>query len=325
MPSATLPVGTPLWKKPTVKGETSAHLNIDTLVIHPESTTDATHTIFEGVTCMDGEPVSSLISIRKFGQALARVMGPVAAGDSVGFAAGETHLVKDGTPFAAACVDSIGTADVKLILVNIGQVATAGGLFYTLVAREGRDALLCSTDYWNGGETIIVMKPSDLRVSVKTAFPLKFGRNQIVTLDEVAMDALVFWGARGMIVKVVDQGIVNEEFAGANSGKQHQVTWPMYCSKASELVDDRANIVIDAHEPNAVGIMVAKSSNAVGRVDPVTLKIVDSGGVEVYHIDMNVEKRSWKTLSEILMTQRTKQIVDIDGTPSEFAGFVYNE
>lgn len=325
MPSATLPVGTPLWKKPTAKGETSAHLNIDTLVIHPEST-DATHNIFEGVTCMDGEPVSSLIAIRKSGHALARVMGPVSAGDSVGFAAGQKHLVKGGTPSVAACVDSIGTADVKLILVNIGQVAAAGGgLFYTLVAREGRDALLCSTNYWNGGETIIVMKPSDLRVSVKTAFPLKFGRNQIVTLDEVAMDSLVVWSFRGMIVKVVDQGIVNEEFSGANSGKQHQVTWPMYCSKTSELVDDRANIVIDAHEPNAVGIIVAESSDAVGRVDPVTLKSVDSGGVQVYHIDMNVEKRSWKTLSEILMTQRTKQIVDIDGTPSEFSGFVYNE
>lgn len=126
MPSATLPVGTPLWKKPTVKGETSAHLNIDTLVIHPEST-DATHTIFEGATCMDGEPVSSLISIRKFGQALARVMGPVAAGDSVGFAAGETHLVKDGTPFAAACIDSIDTAAVKLIMVNIGPKPLAAG------------------------------------------------------------------------------------------------------------------------------------------------------------------------------------------------------
>ncbi len=124
MPSATLPAGTPLWKKPTAKGETSAHLNIDTLVIHPEST-DATHNIFEGVTCMDGEPVSSLIAIRKSGHALARVMGPVAVGDSVGFAAGQTHLVKDGTPFAAACIDSIDTANVKLILVNIGPKPAA--------------------------------------------------------------------------------------------------------------------------------------------------------------------------------------------------------
>lgn len=323
MADSTLPVGTPLWAEPLVAGASSTVLNTKTRAVHPEET-DATTTVFMGVTTREGEPITGQIPIVREGRALVRVMGPINANEAVGFSEGNTYLVKNGSPSTAAALEAIAGAEVKLIMVNLGQGASGGEtLIYTYIVKEGRDALLCSQDYigWGGdAESIIVMKPSDLQVSVKTASPLKFGRNQTVTLDTAEMDAMAFWANRGMIVNVVDNAITNEEFDGANSGKQRQATWPMYCNAQDETNSDRLGLVIQARNSSLLytGIVAFRSAQAVGRVNPDTLLSVTSGGVLVYHIDMNVEKRSWKTISEIIMTQRTKY-------PDDSSGLIYNE
>jgi hypothetical protein len=102
-------MGTPLWRKGSER-----------LPVAPNDTT-ADHTTFVGVTTRDAEPIGDRNQIRLFndGHVLARVMGPVSAGDGVGRTVGHDYLTK-GTPAIGSAQMGIDTADVKLIYVLLG-------------------------------------------------------------------------------------------------------------------------------------------------------------------------------------------------------------
>lgn len=161
MPSATLPAGTPLWKKPTVKGETSAHLNSDTLPLHPESTTSEC-TVFCGVTILQGELItSSSIAIRNTGRSLCRVKGPVEVLEAVGFVEGFNYLAKAGSPSAGLCLQSVPDGQIKLVEVELalGVSAASVEVKRLRVKAEGADFLICLD---SDDTQIVVQKPGVL-------------------------------------------------------------------------------------------------------------------------------------------------------------------
>jgi len=107
--TGSLPMGTPLWRKTS-----------ELLPVMPSAVT-ADHSTFVGITTRDGEVVSDNAQIRLFndGNVLARVLGPVSAGDGVGRAVGENYLSK-GTPAIGSAQEDISGSDVQLVPVLLG-------------------------------------------------------------------------------------------------------------------------------------------------------------------------------------------------------------
>ena len=119
MPSSTLEVGTPLFKKEMEVAASSTKLSDETFCIPPEQT-GADCVVFVGVTIRGGEPVGAEMPIRRTGEALARVMGPVSVGDALGFSAGVDYLVLNGEPSVGTVEQDIAGATVSLVRVYLG-------------------------------------------------------------------------------------------------------------------------------------------------------------------------------------------------------------
>lgn len=98
--SGTLPVGTPLWKKP---GELNGGVIQNRTAVSPSASSDA-HSEFVGVTVRDNENTALPVSTQAAGVILARVKGPVAFGNVLGRANGEQALIRSGGG------ESVGTA-----------------------------------------------------------------------------------------------------------------------------------------------------------------------------------------------------------------------
>lgn len=308
MPATTLPVGTPLWRKPIIPGATSAERNSETRAIHPEET-DIECTFFLGVTSREGEPVDSQIRIVESGRALARVKGPIAINDPIGLSPSHDYLVKDGNPACGKSLGSIENNSTKLIEVELGSIPARSWFSGLLLIEEGRDALRCSASGQRAPDDneIIVMKPYELRVSKKCSSPEKFGVTLSASLDTDYMDGLPHWTRRGMVVIVENEDEANEEFMGKNSAKQRQALWPIYPGSISEGGSDRDKLLI----ANTDGILqttiyAAAASSPVAYVDPETLEETDNTGTPVYHVDMNLDARRWETISDILMNSLAK-------------------
>jgi len=113
------PVGTPLWGRP-VESSGTGTVNEDTAAARPEDTTTA-HTVFKGVTTVHNEPDNRPLQVRTSGRASCRVLGPVQAGDRVGFAPASAHLVVGGEPAVGVAKMVVTAAEVKLIHIQLGE------------------------------------------------------------------------------------------------------------------------------------------------------------------------------------------------------------
>ena len=127
--ATVIPVGTPLWKKPTVAGATSSNQNTLTRVVHPADTSSLT-SVFVGVATRHNEPVDGQIPVVSNGLALVRVLGPIAVNATVGFSAANSYLVAaegdDEAVVVGTAQIAITTADVKLIPVRISGGSGSG-------------------------------------------------------------------------------------------------------------------------------------------------------------------------------------------------------
>lgn len=118
----TLPIGTPLWKKPVAVTDGVA---TNTLCVPPASTTDACSE-FVGVTVRDGENDAGEIRVQRTGDVLARVIGPFKVGDLACFSAGSTHLaVNNGKAAVGRTLQAITGGGVTLIAVRTGSPGAA--------------------------------------------------------------------------------------------------------------------------------------------------------------------------------------------------------
>lgn len=184
MPSETLSVGTPLWRKPTIKAATSADLNTNTRAIHPEET-DLETTFFCGVTMREGQPVSGQIPVSNQGNVFCRVIGPVAAFDAVGFSQGNDYLAKDGVPSVGLCRQSVGDGLVKLVEISVGasspSSASGAEMRKVRVKAEGADFLICLEA---DGSQVVVAKPGHLQLfSVFPSNHVRFTDRSSSTLE----------------------------------------------------------------------------------------------------------------------------------------------
>lgn len=116
----TLPVGVPLWKRPTVSGSGGAPAQ-ETL---PAYDPDDSHTIFSGITIRDGEKATHAVRVVQAGIVPCRVRGPVEANDALGKGAGD-YLEAGGTPQVAVALQAIASDEVKLISVRLGGSGSA--------------------------------------------------------------------------------------------------------------------------------------------------------------------------------------------------------
>ena len=115
--SVTLPVGTPIWKKPT---DTDGATSVNTVAVPPTEVT-AQHSIFAGVTTRDGEIIGQgqQIPVKNTGIILAQVQGPVVSGTAVGQVVGQDYLSPSASSNIVGTVQqSISDSDVHLIQVN---------------------------------------------------------------------------------------------------------------------------------------------------------------------------------------------------------------
>lgn len=117
-----LRVGTPLWRSPLVYGTRLTN----TLCALPSATTSA-HSIFAGVVVRDGEDSTHQMMLQTTGTALARVMGPVDAGDVVGQSAGHDYLEATETLPVGVAQQTIDAAEVVLIEVALGTGSGGSG------------------------------------------------------------------------------------------------------------------------------------------------------------------------------------------------------
>lgn len=141
-----LDVGTPLWKPPTVMTDNAQPgTGGSAQSLDPNATTDvqATQTRallpantdeetshFLGVTVRHQERAEEPLRVQASGEALARVMGPVSAGDSVCRSNGNAYLApadKDSTGVVGQALQDIAGAEVKLIAVMLGFGGGGGG------------------------------------------------------------------------------------------------------------------------------------------------------------------------------------------------------
>lgn len=116
-----LPVGTPLWKKPT----TSDGKN--TVPVPPEGVTSA-HTVFAGVTVRDGEDCAKPFRVQTQGVACVRVKGPVEVNTPVGWVQGYGYLEANATPSVGVAMQKITASDVQLVQVRLGSGGGGSGL-----------------------------------------------------------------------------------------------------------------------------------------------------------------------------------------------------
>jgi hypothetical protein len=118
----TLPVGTPLWSKPTVAPSSNTGNSSNTVAVPPSETT-AQHSVFEGATTRGGEVTGQgqVVITQKTGVILAQVQGPVVAGAPVGQVAGQPYLSPDASEnFVGQAQQNIPTATTHLIQVETG-------------------------------------------------------------------------------------------------------------------------------------------------------------------------------------------------------------
>jgi len=123
--ASNLPVGTPLYRLPAATVCLTPSDNTATALPHPTA-----H--FVGVTTMDGQSAGGGVRVTASGAGgvvQARVMGPVAAGDSVGLATYcRTYLEASPATVVGTALETVGTTGVMLIRVRVqGASAVAAG------------------------------------------------------------------------------------------------------------------------------------------------------------------------------------------------------
>jgi hypothetical protein len=121
--TGTLPAGTPIWKAATTPGAQ----NTNTVAVMPAAV-GASHKVFCGVTVRHNEPVTRPFAVQPQGPAVARVQGPVAPGDSIGWAQGQNYLVSSSDPAVGKAMQAIAGTEVKLIQVLLGSGGGGSGL-----------------------------------------------------------------------------------------------------------------------------------------------------------------------------------------------------
>lgn len=171
-----IPVGTALWKKPTVKGGVEGQLNSETLAVYPAT---VEHTVFVGVTCRDLEPSDTFeIPIRNKGEALALAWSPITDGDPVGMWPGiqGNQLTREGKYIVGQARESIANNEAgnpvqKLIRVSLAEVGLNAREQWFQISSILQDFMLClplDSRMWiemglNPGDKILVAKPTHLR------------------------------------------------------------------------------------------------------------------------------------------------------------------
>lgn len=125
----TIPAGTPIFAPPV---DTTSGTPVNTLGEWPPNFDPAVDTIFCGVTVRDGEDAANPFFVKASGETLARVQGPINAGDPLGAADSYlsyntlgAYFVKGGS--LGAAMQTISDTSVKLIKVNLGANADTGG------------------------------------------------------------------------------------------------------------------------------------------------------------------------------------------------------
>lgn len=104
-----LAAGTPLWWD---RG--------DEAVAAVPSAAASSHRVFQGVTTRHAEPALGLLPVQAQGRVFARVLGPVANGDRVGFVAGQDYLAVGASPEVGEAQTAHGSGTVALIAVQVG-------------------------------------------------------------------------------------------------------------------------------------------------------------------------------------------------------------
>lgn len=115
MPTTTLYAGTPLWKEAGADAPSAP----GTLLENP---------VFVGVTILASQGSNRPLAVTAAGDQgvlLARVTGPAAAGDTVGYAAADA-LVVGGTPGVGTVLDAVAAAaGTCLARVRVGSAGSA--------------------------------------------------------------------------------------------------------------------------------------------------------------------------------------------------------
>lgn len=313
MPATTLPAGTPLWKPPFIPGAASANPNTELRVWHPEET-DASCTVFAGVTCRQGEPITDKIPVVTKGQAYARVKGPVEVNDALGFSATHDYLVRNGGPSCGKAMGQIAAAEVRLIPVELGATPPEDAVICARVVSEGADALFCTLD---GGESVFaVMKPEPLRLS--WVLGDWFGSVQNIlqfspTVTQVVDQAV--WDALGYVINFrtnIDYPAVSEE---------HQAVWPPWVDNIGPYsVSSPVNQPRTAdHGSGRITNIVCARVVAIGRVNNSELREDPAGEIVVNYVDIT-PGRSWVATDVIHQQQEVRSggalVGIVDNTPT---------
>lgn len=121
----TLAVGTPIWKRPGAGPATTGGSNTETQAIRPAAT-DATCTVFCGVTVREGELEDRPLAVHGRGLIYARVKGPVGAGEAVGLEPGQDYLVGGAEVMVGTVTQEVTGTGVVLCGVRVGGAVGSG-------------------------------------------------------------------------------------------------------------------------------------------------------------------------------------------------------
>lgn len=137
--TGSLPVGTPLFAAPGSLNATTGQIS-NSQAVMPSSVTSA-HSRFLGVTVQNGQPATRPVQVQRSGPVLARVQGPVAAGDRVVKKNGADYLVgaaagDEGAPEVGTVQHAISGASTRLVEVLLG--GSGGGTTPTAGDSEAR-------------------------------------------------------------------------------------------------------------------------------------------------------------------------------------------
>ncbi len=289
MPSTTLLAGTPLWKPPVLPGATSADPNTELRVWHPEET-DATCTVFAGVVCRQGEPITGKIPVVTTGQAYARVLGPVSPNDSIGFSATHDYLVKNGSPSCGKAMAEIADAEVKLVAVRLGLSEPGAVEFKRLrVIREGWAAIEGEDDL---GNSVIALKPASILFAcgIDDDYSYLFAGNELTATRET--DLANWPEEEGFYLKVR-----NVSLPGNPAEYWHEVVWPPYIGNADSVVSGCR--IRSSPPPDAYLVAIRGNYVLPGvAIDDVTLNYYDAGApvgnsISPEWTDSNFDARRW--------------------------------
>lgn len=149
----TLPVGTPLQKKPTVVSVQQGQTVRENTVYSLPGTADNQHTEFGGVTTRDGEviqPEGGHVEVQRSGDILVRVKGPTKVGDTLSLVDNQDYLSATAAKsIVGKALQQISGTDVKLIRVRTSSASAASstGFPFQLVRVTDSTAKVVANSY----------------------------------------------------------------------------------------------------------------------------------------------------------------------------------